>query len=1815
MRKLISTLLLICCSFLLQAQTTVFSEDFENPPGNVTSSGTPGWFTCNRIQAGGVNCDSSAIVNAGDMSYLETNSFDCSFNFFVTLSFENICKLDFFDNGIIEYSIDGGGSWVQLIDNNGPLDNCVYMGTGLFSTQGSRFCEGSYAAWLPGQPVVPDNSWWRTETFDISAIAGGQSDVRLRFVTVDPTGNGGGGKSGWYVDDMSVVMSFCELIAPSVYGLPPAYPPTVYNLGPFPVNIAATDASGIGTVTLNYSIDGIAQTPIIMPNTIDSTYSDLIPAVDTFQVVCYNVTITDGSFCQNVSYFPGPTALDSVCFTVEGGITFPYCDNFDLATGLWTAQSPITGTAWELGTPAFGATTGAHSPPNSWDINLTTAYTNSATAYLKSPEFSFIPVGAGATLEFWHNYNAEGGWDGTRLEWTTDTTNGPWNVLMPFLQTDPNCVDCVNWYTDDQLNSSGVHAWEGNSGGWIKSSVVLDAQFNGLAQCWFRFVFTSDGSVIFDGYSIDDFCISLPQPEDVGVSAINQPGTSGPAGNCNDIIVTVKNYGLNTQNSFDVTYLMSNGATGTATYSGTLTPGATALFTFPACDTVPTGTYSICAWTSLPGDQNNFNDTTCINSIGIPVLVPTACDDFESGNLGFQTATNNAFAAEWQLGTPAFGVTTGAYSGINAWDINLNAGYGVGAVASLTTPIYDMTGAINPSLSFRRNQATAQNDGLRVYYNLDGSGNWVLLGSVNDPNGYNWYNNPFLNFGDAGWDGTTTGWEESRYYLLNVMALSASSTPFIQFRFDFESGFNGAPNDGVSIDDLCVKLPPPIDVGVFSVISPVAVEPAGQCTNITVTVRNYGSVNQNVFDVWYSIAGGPPVQATYNGLLIPGQSAQFTFPVCDTLPVGLFDFCSWTSLAGDGDSSNDTTCIEVLGIPVLTPTACDDFESGNLGYQTTTTNAPSAEWQLGTPAFGATTGANSGTNAWDINLNTGYGFNAYAELYTPIYDFASPTSINPYLTFWRNQSTPVNDGLRISYEVNSSGVWTLLGNVNDPNSLNWYNNAALNFGLPGWDGSTGGWVESRYYLEDLITINAANTLRFRFEFNSGFNGVPNDGVSIDDICVKQPGPDDVGVVAITEPFTNSPAGNQSNVVVSIRNFGSAPQSAFDVYYQIDGNTPVQATFGSTINPNQVIAFSMPQFTVPSGSFDFCAWTELAGDSDNSNDTTCKVSVGVPVIPLSYTSPFNDNFDGTNLGWSTTSVNPATIWELGLPNFGQTNSAFSAPNAWDVNLNTVYGPSASCDLYSPIFDLSNAVDAKLYFWRNHNTEQNWDGVRLEYSENGGPWTLLGAANQNPPCWVNWYNMPTINCSNQPAWAGATGGWVKTEANCLGQFDGDLVQFRFTFCSDASVQIDGFSIDNWNMSIPVPLTASPITINTNAINSNFIFPGQSVQFTSPISNPGTTPLTSVNATITISPIGQAPIVTYTDPIAYAPALAAQANLPHIFTQLWTAAPGVYEVCVITSEPNNGVDLNPFDDTTCIIISVFDTVTVTSANGYCNDFEGSQPQWVTANALNYNSDNSWEIGTPSQTIINGAFSGTNAYTIDLDSNYTNRDSSGLFTPVFTIDNSKCYKLKFMHKYDTEPFADGGTVEYSTDFAQTWNHLGFASGTPQPWFNTPFITALGGSPGLPGWSGLEANWVQAEQTAQFFSGTNVIFRFRFASDNTVNNYEGWAIDDVCFEELTVPCVVGIQDPEADGVMLGQNFPNPFNGTSTVEYVLPGAGQVKISITDIIGQEIAVPVDGQKEAGSHSFTINSRGLGSGIYYYTLEFDGKQITRKMIITE
>jgi hypothetical protein len=87
----------------------------------------------------------------------------------------------------------------------------------------------------------------------------------------------------------------------------------------------------------------------------------------------------------------------------------------------------------------------------------------------------------------------------------------------------------------------------------------------------------------------------------------------------------------------------------------------------------------------------------------------------------------------------------------------------------------------------------------------------------------------------------------------------------------------------------------------------------------------------------------------------------------------------------------------------------------------------------------------------------------------------------------------------------------------------------------------------------------------------------------------------------------------------------------------------------------------------------------------------------------------------------------------------------------------------------------------------------------------------------------------------------------------------------------------------------------------------------------------------------------------------------------------------------------------------------------------------------------------------------------------------------------------------------------------------------------------------------------------------------------------------------------------EPDAFALFQNFPNPFNPTTSIQYHLPRSGNVRLEIVDIQGQVVDVLVDGYMSAGDHLQVWNSAQKASGTYLYRLLFGGLQKTKSMVL--
>jgi hypothetical protein len=81
----------------------------------------------------------------------------------------------------------------------------------------------------------------------------------------------------------------------------------------------------------------------------------------------------------------------------------------------------------------------------------------------------------------------------------------------------------------------------------------------------------------------------------------------------------------------------------------------------------------------------------------------------------------------------------------------------------------------------------------------------------------------------------------------------------------------------------------------------------------------------------------------------------------------------------------------------------------------------------------------------------------------------------------------------------------------------------------------------------------------------------------------------------------------------------------------------------------------------------------------------------------------------------------------------------------------------------------------------------------------------------------------------------------------------------------------------------------------------------------------------------------------------------------------------------------------------------------------------------------------------------------------------------------------------------------------------------------------------------------------------------------------------------------------------LEQNYPNPFNPITLINYSIKKSGFVLLKIYDVLGNEVADLVNGNKSAGYYSVEFNAAYLPSGIYFYTLTSGNYSATKKFLL--
>ncbi|MHB9029993.1 MAG: DUF362 domain-containing protein [Candidatus Latescibacterota bacterium] len=119
--------------------------------------------------------------------------------------------------------------------------------------------------------------------------------------------------------------------------------------------------------------------------------------------------------------------------------------------------------------------------------------------------------------------------------------------------------------------------------------------------------------------------------------------------------------------------------------------------------------------------------------------------------------------------------------------------------------------------------------------------------------------------------------------------------------------------------------------------------------------------------------------------------------------------------------------------------------------------------------------------------------------------------------------------------------------------------------------------------------------------------------------------------------------------------------------------------------------------------------------------------------------------------------------------------------------------------------------------------------------------------------------------------------------------------------------------------------------------------------------------------------------------------------------------------------------------------------------------------------------------------------------------------------------------------------------------------------------------------------------------------------------NYNGgsepyWHLTNEAYDYSKVP--LSVQEPKAESprsFVLHQNHPNPFNPYTSIEYVVPKGGQVRLEVYNGSGQLTEVLAEGWKAPGSHMAVWNAQKRASGTYYYRFRCGDFSEVRKMTL--
>ncbi|NVO08918.1 MAG: T9SS type A sorting domain-containing protein [Bacteroidales bacterium] len=580
-------------------EESIFFDNFESSsvwtfsPGSCWQMGIPTGlgtldpnypFSGQKVMATNLSGNYPNGIHQSNAQTATTPSINGKYYQNINLRFKRWLNFDYFDKTSIQYSIDGGTSWIKLWENTSLLQ---------------------------------DQSW-KSIGFNISQQATRKQNIKFRF-SIDSTDNTGD-FGGWNIDNFAVTGDFIakDLGISGVNS---------------PVNHCGMSSAETVTVKIKNYGGATVSVPFDVGFSLDngSTYTKetINPTINSEQEYTYTFTAKANLSQPGLKQLKFKTFLTgdedlsndtySTTLFVYPSVNYLYLNSFETANGYWNPGG--ANSTWTWGIVAKPTINKASDGTKVWVTSLKGNYANSESSYLESPCFDFTsaeyPVFA---FDYW--VNSENGVDGFRLDYSIDggTT---WNPVTA------NSNHNQNWCTGTTVSALGTDGWTGSTAtGYQLARTLLPSDVTGKNNVKFRFVFASDANSSMEGVAIDNIRI-FELPYDVGVLSLTSPISGcliGGGINPVNLTASIKNIGYRPLKAglkvpLEIKLRNENVIKDTLVVGTIVNKNGTASFTSTnTFNIIAKGSHSLRLNTNFAQELDRSNDTlkTTLNVLGIP---------------------------------------------------------------------------------------------------------------------------------------------------------------------------------------------------------------------------------------------------------------------------------------------------------------------------------------------------------------------------------------------------------------------------------------------------------------------------------------------------------------------------------------------------------------------------------------------------------------------------------------------------------------------------------------------------------------------------------------------------------------------------------------------------------------------------------------------------------------------------------------------------------------------------------------------------------------------------------------------------------------------------------------------------------------------------------------------------------------------------------------------------------------------------------------------------------------------------------------------